>query len=847
MIQKAAILLGLLMAWFLPARAQRTDGHVGIERYPINALPSYLAQLGSAKADTSKVDLLLKIGAIYHSSEARGWLDSAIIFGRQAAVLSKSLNYTNGYNNACYLLCTTFCKKRDLKAASLVLHDVHGEMSVCILLTLAEYYINFKDATPDELRLALPYLNQAIKRSEELKSRKWTDNSLSTKAKYHYRVGEMTAGKNLFIQIIQHYKEVGNKERQAHWWYDLGLYIPDSDSTYAIEIYSFQQAAKLFKEIGDIASYAETLWHEAYIYGLNNRQDLAEKFYLADLETLKSAKLDDEITASYQRLSGFYEKQKNFDKALQYAFLSLKNMQARKDSSQLSSVYMTLGNINYALNNYPESVKYYKLVYATTPVHRVWTFDLLRLLTDSQIKSGQAAEGIRFLRAFLRDKAPNQTSVNKQTIALAFGNCYAALGNYATAEKYYLEMIRLNSAAEYSLRTTSGKLYPITGAEAFLTIGRFYAQAGKFTQAGPYLRSALTAWNLNAVFERDTRHLLFKVDSAAGNYLGAIRNYQRFKMLSDSVEAITKNKEVSVMQANFKAAQKEKDIKLLTKDAALQREKLELAARTEKFTYGGFAVLLFLLGLSYSSYRAKQSKNRQLEEQQKTISIKNSSLMQLVNEKEWLLREVHHRVKNNLQIVISLLNSQSAYLKEEVAVNAIVESRHRIQAMSMLHQRIYQSEDMTSIGMTSYIHELVSYLGSSFNTGRRIILNVYVEKIELDLSQAVPIGLILNEAITNSLKYAFPDDREGEVKVTFAKAGEDEIVLSIHDDGIGFPPGFDLGTIKTFGLKLIKGLTEDLEGTFFVESGPGTTLRVLFPFRLVQVAHPADAPVMAQV
>ncbi len=847
MRRKAAFVLSLVLVHCHIMSAQPTAGGIGVDRQPFAKLSSWLGQLKVVKEDTAKVNLLLNIGGIYYWNDSKGSLDSAVIIGRLAAALSKSLNYTWGHNSASNLICNAFTKKRDLESAKALLKDVHGEMYVRLLLVLSEYYINNKDAGPEELRKALPYLELANKLSTRQRSRRWMTESSIAQAKYHFRLSEMTLGKNCFYRVIKYYKQTGNKEQQAHWWQELARYIPDSDSTYATEVYSINKAKALFQELGNIEEVATCIWMEGYYHWQHDKPELTEKLYLLELQTLQAAHLDKELTASYQRLSVLYEKQRNYDKALHYALLGLKNLQTLKDSSQYSSVYLALGNIHRSMGNYPESVRYYKLVYATSPVHRVWTYNLLRLLIDAQIKSGHPDEGLSFLQSFVKGRDTPQPSLNRQLLAFAFGNCYAAMKRYSEAEKYYLDMIRLNKDVEYSQRSNAGKMEPVAGAESFLTIGQFYTQTGKFDHAGRYLKMALASKSMTPAFERDTRHMLFKVDSAAGNFMAAIQNYQRFKFLNDSIENNTKNKEVSILKANFRAAQKEKDIVILTKEAALHKEKLELAARTEKYTYAGLAVLLCVLGLLYNSYRIKQGKNRQLMEQQKMISIKNASLIQLVTEKEWLLREVHHRVKNNLQIVISLLNSQSAYLKEEVAVNAIVESRHRIQAMSMLHQRIYQSEDLTSIGMSSYIHELVSYLNSSFNTGKRIIFNIHVEKMELDLSQAVPIGLILNEAITNSLKYAFPGGREGEVRVSCTKASEDDILLSIADDGIGLPMEFGIDTVETFGFRLMKGLAEDLEGSLQVHSECGTTLQVLFPYRVLQAAAAPDPLTTARV
>ncbi len=832
MALKTYTAIGLLLACLHFSAAQPTKEHVGTTQYPHTMLGSYLSKLAHTNADTAKANLLLRIGNIYHSNEAKSSQDSAIRTGRAAASLSKSLNYVGGYNNAIYLVCKAHLAKNDFNAAKQMLKEVNGEMSICLLLTLSEYFVNNKDAKREDLQKAYPFLEEAQKLSLGLHSTRWLNEIYIAKGKYYFRLGNIDRGKSYFHRVIQFHKNTGDKRGEARWWQDLARYQPEvNESTYQTQIYSYGKARALYQQLGDADEVADCLHEEGKAHLYNGRPDLAEDLLLQECKLIQSAGLTRKLSRCYQKMSDLYRSQNNFDRALQYAFLALGSLKSAKDSSQLNLIYWTIGDIYHSLGDHPASIRYYNLVLSSSPLHVVKTYSLLKNLVDAQIKIGHAPEGLRLLKTFLKNNARPETALNRQLIAFMFGNCYAALKDFRTAEKYYLQVIQLNNDVEQSEKFWWRNVNSISGAEAFLTMGRFYTQVGKYDSAGRYLKTALTSRKITPAVERDTRYLLFKVDSAAGNYMVAIRNYQRFKMLGDSIENSTKNKEVSILKANFKAAQKEKDIRILTKEATLNKEKLELAARAEKFLYAGFAVLICLLGLSLNSYRMKQNKNRQLEEQQKTISIKNASLMQLVGEKEWLLREVHHRVKNNLQIVISLLNSQSAYLREEVAVNAIVESRHRIQAMSMLHQRIYQSEDMASIGMSSYIHELISYLDSSFNTGRRVIFDVAVEKIELDLSHAVPLGLILNEAITNSLKYAFPNGREGKVSVSFTVSGEENILLRISDDGIGLPTGLNLDAIETFGLKLIKGLAEDLDGTLTVQSGPGTSLEILFPFR----------------
>jgi two-component sensor histidine kinase len=846
MIRKAFFLASLLVAFSHRVTAQPTLSHLHVERYPYTSLSSYLHQLASAKDDTAKVNLLLKIASVYHWNDSRGSADSSILYARAAEELSNTLGFTEGRIGATFIQCKSLLQKRAIQEAKKILQRVHGEQYIRLLLVLAEYYINDKDAQPDELLHAYPYLQQANRMGAQLRSRHWMTESGIAQAKYHFRLGEIDKGRDCFYEVIRYHEKMGDKPAQAHWWHELGRYLPEKN-TYALQLYSYGKAKALFREIGNHEELADCLHEQGSLHELHNRMDLAEELYLSQLNLLKSVGLDKDLFASYQRLSAFYQSQNNLDKALRYALLGLEKLKAMKDSAQLNSIYWTIGDLYHTLGDHAASIRYYKLVLATSPIHMIRTYTLISKLVDAEIKTNNAAAGLQFLTSFLKTRGEPETVLNKQLVAYLYANCYAAMHNYAAAERYYLKVIRLNGEVESTEKFWWRNFNSVSGPTAYLTIGRFYVDRGQFEKAARFVKNAFGYGKLSPTHEMEARYLSYKIDSVAGNHRASFGNYQRFIFLRDSIQRITKDEQFAVLKANFKTAQKEKDIKLLQKEALLRKRQLELKSRTEKFTYAGIVALIGLLVLLYNGYRLKQKKNLQLEEHQRTINIKNSSLLRLVDEKEWLLKEVHHRVKNNLQIVISLLNSQSAHLKEDVAINAIVESKHRIQAISLLHQRIYQSENMVWIAMSSYIHELVYYLDSSFNLGKRILFYVNVEHIELDLSQAVPIGLILNEAITNSLKYAFPDGREGKIEVELKGAGPQELLLTITDDGMGIPGQIDIDQVTTFGLKLIRGLSEDLEGSFDLTSTGGTKLSIVFPHKIAAASLPGEQNVLARV
>jgi two-component sensor histidine kinase len=322
--------------------------------------------------------------------------------------------------------------------------------------------------------------------------------------------------------------------------------------------------------------------------------------------------------------------------------------------------------------------------------------------------------------------------------------------------------------------------------------------------------------------------LLYKMDSINGNYKDALLHFQNYKKISDSVHGISKNQQIEELKIEYETKNKEQKIRLLNNQSKLQQSELQKSKLLNNVSSGSLVLLLIIIGLLYNRYRLKQRNHAKLEIKEREINQNNINLRHLLDEKEWLLKEVHHRVKNNLQTVISLLSSQAAYLNNDMALSAIKNSQHRIHSMSLIHQKLYKSENIATINMPSYINELVEYLKDSFSIGQRIRFEIRVEQLELDVAQAIPIGLILNEAITNSIKYAFPDNSGGIISIILEKTEEDQYLLTISDNGIGIDTALSTNKSDSFGMSLIKGLSDDLEGKLVMENNNGTILKLEF-------------------
>lgn len=203
-------------------------------------------------------------------------------------------------------------------------------------------------------------------------------------------------------------------------------------------------------------------------------------------------------------------------------------------------------------------------------------------------------------------------------------------------------------------------------------------------------------------------------------------------------------------------------------------------------------------------------------------------LLQSLAEKEVLLKEVHHRVKNNLQVISSILSLQSAHVGEDKRLQDLLrDSRDRIRSMSFIHESLYQNKDFSSIDLAAYIEGLGRNLMMSYSLSGKIMLHTDLQPTDLVLDQAIPCGLILNELIGNALKHAFPEQRDGRIEIGL-KENEGRVQIRVSDNGVGFPEGFDATRDGNLGMELIDTLVDQLDGSIVMEAGQGVTYLLTF-------------------
>lgn len=240
--------------------------------------------------------------------------------------------------------------------------------------------------------------------------------------------------------------------------------------------------------------------------------------------------------------------------------------------------------------------------------------------------------------------------------------------------------------------------------------------------------------------------------------------------------------------------------------------------------------MILEVNASVIDYRGKPailSISRDITERKHAEQQINRSL----KEKEILLKEIHHRVKNNMQIISSLLDLQADALENPMVFQAFQDSKNRIRSMALVHENLYQSGDLARIGTEEYIRSVVGYFLSTYgNFEDRIVPNIQVENISLDMDTAVPIGLILTELLSNALKHAFLPGRKGKLTIRFRSRGKKALTLIVQDNGVGFPREIDIDKPGSLGLQLVSLLARQLKGTIEVERRSGTSFKVTIPY-----------------
>jgi two-component sensor histidine kinase len=688
---------------------------------------------------------------------------------------------------------------------------------ISLQLKLGGYYLFKPGEYKNDLDSAYNFFNQATQLSIKLHEVDCQYRTLRMMGYYYSEARDVVHGRQCFMRVIAYYQQKGEHSKEADIWFTLGESLYLNHDKYGHEeerVGYYQHARSLYAQNHDPESAATVLKSIADVHWRNKQFTLAENEMLqviAQYKALKSKKTQD----AYDMLYDLEYAMGNYNRALFYCSEGIKSMKASRDTALAAHFYFAMARCNYGEKNYEEALRWARKSVAATDKNAPSdneTFLLQVLLT-----SNRTAEARTVLNHVSSRKPPkNQAEAMAQY--MMFARFYNDVKDVNGALRYYNKVLKIDKKA------VDLTFYNVAYLLCNNEMAMIYLKTKQIAEAGKYMNNSI------AIIKNATTPLqpgyyinfysdLYKYDIATGNYQAAVKDLERRDKIQDSLFTANKDQQISELNVQYQTFQKEQSIKDLHSQSAVQQARLDKANLQRNITIGGILVMILISALFYRNYRQKQAANN-------IITHKNDLLQHLLTEKEWLLKEVHHRVKNNLHTVICLLESQAQYLEND-ALKAIENSQHRIYAMSLIHQKLYQSDDIKTIDMAEYIPELVKSLEEGFDTSDQIKFNLKIDPINLDISHAIPLGLIINEAVTNSIKYAFPDARKGEISISMFNNG-DLIKLELADNGIGIPDIHSEDEPESMGLRLMKGLSEDIDAEIGFKVDNGTRIMIVF-------------------
>ena len=510
------------------------------------------------------------------------------------------------------------------------------------------------------------------------------------------------------------------------------------------------------------------------------------------------------VADTYRTLAIDYINVRKLDKAQTALFKAITIYESAENEKGLGNAYRTLGSLYQIMEDFEKSIAYTNK--AIPILERTKQYALVAIAQFNLIIGyGELGEYEKAFRAteycleLIETEAPEEVFVSvraysyRADIYLKIKDYSNALKDYSKAWELCVENVGEERCATY--RTEIGEVHLLLGnyklaLENLLVGVKAYEEKGQATITRPYLKLSETYAKL-----KDFENALIYKNKATAN---------EKKILEDKVTNLE-------TEAVIKYETGKKDEALVAQAALLeQKGKVQTLIITIACLLGALLIGLFFFF----------NKNKK---KTKIIQAKNA-------ENELLLKEIHHRVKNNLEMVKSLIALQSAKLEDNNAKEAMLASQNRVQSMGIIHQKLYQGENLGSIEMKDYFINLSEGILDSFDAEDKVKIECAMDNLELDVDTAVPIGLIVNELLTNALKYAFPENTAGKININLSKSSDDLLTLSVSDNGVGkianiIPKG------TGFGSQLVQLLTQQLDGEMREEQANGTKLYFQFKMR----------------
>lgn len=525
------------------------------------------------------------------------------------------------------------------------------------------------------------------------------------------------------------------------------------------------------------------------------------------LESARPKVLEKDLPLLKTQLGYVYERRGQLDKAADFAMETLELGRKLNDNWAIAMAYSDLSNLFWKQSKFKAGLEY--------GLRSLETFEE-RDINDLDYDFTLFVVGNNYLGLEEYDLAMEYFQH-----AIAIGERYGFYNNLSDTYMLILELYahqknydKANEAGANALKYAELLSNNYMVMRSWLSIGKLQNMEGKYDLAVESLKKCIAVATMDF---GDTFHLsqayseLGKAYAGNHQYQEAYQAFSEYDRHKSAVFTEQADQRISLLETEFKVAEKESMI--LEQKGQIKKQKT-----IQTLTYILFFLLLLYLILLYKTVSGNAKKNRLLQKQN--------------NEKEFLLKEIHHRVKNNLEIVSSLLSLQAAQIDDPNIVEAMQKSQQRVQSMSMIHQKLYQGKSLAAVEMKDYFINLGNYIIDSYGAKGRIKVVCLMEELELDIDFAIPIGLIVNELLTNSMKYAFPKNGIGEIIISLVEFGS-KLRLTVADNGVGRLLNVGNDDIG-FGTQLIELLTKQLDGKMNLTVQDGTS--VCFEFQIKKAA-----------
>ena len=549
-------------------------------------------------------------------------------------------------------------------------------------------------------------------------------------------------------------------------------------------------------------------------YALKNEGDLvsALEYYTKSLEVSKVLDDPKHKTTLLNNIGAIYDGQGFHKKALEYYYKSLTLSEDINDKEGIAIAYNNIGYLFVAQDNNDKALEYYEksLTLSKSLNHKA---AMAHTLTNMGFIHRKLKDLPKALSCFKQSLGIQKEILDKNGMASTLhnlGSVYLDKNDITLALHYYTKSLEVSTEVNNQRAM----------ALALNALGTLHFNQNDLDKAAYYSQKSLAL--AKAI---DSPFAITAAAALASDVYKALNQWNKaFEMkelhikMRDSVNNVESQKNVIRQQAKYEIEKKEQAITLMETENELQAVKLNRNKILINAFIVAFVLILILTINIYRGFKKKQLINELLEAQKAEISRKNE-------EKTAMLKEIHHRVKNNLGVVNSLLRLQSREIEDEKTLNMFKEAQKRVLSMALLHEKMYKSDDLAHIDIQEHIQLLASDLIKTYAVNKDIKLDISIEEIDIGLRTLVPLGLIINEIITNALKYAFNEKDNGCISLHIAPLDHKKFEMIIADDG----SGYELKSESTgLGTKLIQAFTKQLNGSMKRINKSGTRFEFTF-------------------